>query len=293
MSSFRPPLGQQWKGPARCIGVVCASRCGCTIAVLTGHGPVRALPTETPSQVNLNGIQIALGRGVEHHSLRWNTALSDYMQQHKVFDACTHGRAAATRIAGLIDRDRLEASIDSLSAFESRADGGVCRQSPTSVERQAGRLADRRARARLQNVRRRLWDPVHTSQPREDISPVPARNHIDTPPAGGPLDGPYGRVGGARTAAPAGPRCLETRAPSHVPSVTERAVSYACRWARNAAPMHVIFGAFHDTLYLVEHCPTAMLFSQAATRSIITDQVHRAVAVARGARVGARSDRSG
>jgi N-carbamoyl-L-amino-acid hydrolase len=70
-------------------------------------------------------------------------------------------------------------------------------------------------------------------------------------------------------AAPAG-RCqfvlepIFERAPTHFPqpmlALLEQAGRHACARAGRPAPIPVTSGAFHDAMYLAEHCPTAMLF---------------------------------
>lgn len=58
--------------------------------------------------------------------------------------------------------------------------------------------------------------------------------------------------------------CLFCRPPTRFPepmlSLIERACARACRQASLAAPLRLTSGAFHDAMYLAEHCPTAMIF---------------------------------
>ena len=55
-----------------------------------------------------------------------------------------------------------------------------------------------------------------------------------------------------------------SRPPTHFPAamldLIERACMRACSRASLAAPLRMTSGAFHDAMYLAEHCPTAMIF---------------------------------
>lgn len=55
-----------------------------------------------------------------------------------------------------------------------------------------------------------------------------------------------------------------SRPPTHFPAamleLIERACTRACSSASLAAPLRMTSGAFHDAMYLAEHCPTAMIF---------------------------------
>ena len=57
---------------------------------------------------------------------------------------------------------------------------------------------------------------------------------------------------------------LFSRPPTHFPSdmlvLIELACTRACSNASLAAPLRMTSGAFHDAMYLAEHCPTAMIF---------------------------------
>lgn len=57
---------------------------------------------------------------------------------------------------------------------------------------------------------------------------------------------------------------LFSRPPTHFPSdmlaLMEMACTRACSNASLAAPLRMTSGAFHDAMYLAEHCPTAMIF---------------------------------
>ena len=48
--------------------------------------------------------------------------------------------------------------------------------------------------------------------------------------------------------------------PADILALVERACSRACSNAFLAAPLRMTSGAFHDAMYLAEHCPTAMIF---------------------------------
>jgi N-carbamoyl-L-amino-acid hydrolase len=50
------------------------------------------------------------------------------------------------------------------------------------------------------------------------------------------------------------------RAPTHFPESILGLIEQACTRAGNAAPLRLTSGAFHDAMYLAEHCPTAMIF---------------------------------
>lgn len=58
--------------------------------------------------------------------------------------------------------------------------------------------------------------------------------------------------------------CLFSRPPTRFPepmlALIERACARACQLASLAAPLRLTSGAFHDAMYLAEHCPTAMIF---------------------------------
>jgi N-carbamoyl-L-amino-acid hydrolase len=58
--------------------------------------------------------------------------------------------------------------------------------------------------------------------------------------------------------------CFFSRAPTFFPdamvSVVERASARVCQLSRHAAPQRLTSGAFHDAMYLADHCPTAMIF---------------------------------
>lgn len=43
-------------------------------------------------------------------------------------------------------------------------------------------------------------------------------------------------------------------------SVVERACARVCQVSGHAAPLRLTSGAFHDAMYLADHCPTAMIF---------------------------------
>jgi N-carbamoyl-L-amino-acid hydrolase len=55
-----------------------------------------------------------------------------------------------------------------------------------------------------------------------------------------------------------------SRPPTHFPAamldLIERACTRASSLASLAAPLRMTSGAFHDAMYLAEHCPTAMIF---------------------------------
>jgi N-carbamoyl-L-amino-acid hydrolase len=55
-----------------------------------------------------------------------------------------------------------------------------------------------------------------------------------------------------------------SRPPTHFPAamleLIERACTRACSRAALDAPLRMTSGAFHDAMYLAEHCPTAMIF---------------------------------
>lgn len=55
-----------------------------------------------------------------------------------------------------------------------------------------------------------------------------------------------------------------SRPPTHFPAamleLIERACTRACSSASLVAPLRMTSGAFHDAMYLAEHCPTAMIF---------------------------------
>lgn len=57
---------------------------------------------------------------------------------------------------------------------------------------------------------------------------------------------------------------LFSRPPTHFPAamleLIEQACTRACSNASLAAPLRMTSGAFHDAMYLAEHCPTAMIF---------------------------------
>lgn len=61
-----------------------------------------------------------------------------------------------------------------------------------------------------------------------------------------------------------GLECFFSRPPTHFPApmlaLVEQACGRACRQASQPPPMTVTSGAFHDAMYLAEHCPTAMIF---------------------------------
>jgi len=51
-----------------------------------------------------------------------------------------------------------------------------------------------------------------------------------------------------------------TRFPQEMLALLEQACGRACRLAGRPGPIPVTSGAFHDAMYLADHCPTAMLF---------------------------------
>lgn len=57
---------------------------------------------------------------------------------------------------------------------------------------------------------------------------------------------------------------LFSRPPTHFPAamleLIEQACTRACSSASLVAPLQMTSGAFHDAMYLAEHCPTAMIF---------------------------------
>lgn len=58
--------------------------------------------------------------------------------------------------------------------------------------------------------------------------------------------------------------CIFLRPPTRFPetmlSLIERACARAAQSSKRAAPQRLTSGAFHDAMYLAEHCPTAMIF---------------------------------
>ena len=50
------------------------------------------------------------------------------------------------------------------------------------------------------------------------------------------------------------------RAPTHFPGELQALVAKACVEATGRDPVKMISGAFHDSMYLAEHCPTCMIF---------------------------------
>ena len=59
-------------------------------------------------------------------------------------------------------------------------------------------------------------------------------------------------------------QCFFRRPPTHFPAamlnLIERACARASEQASQGKPLHLTSGAFHDAMYLAEHCPTAMIF---------------------------------
>jgi len=57
---------------------------------------------------------------------------------------------------------------------------------------------------------------------------------------------------------------LFERAPTHFPAAmlarVEEACTYTCTQAGQPAPLRLTSGAFHDAMYLADHCPAAMIF---------------------------------
>ncbi len=51
-----------------------------------------------------------------------------------------------------------------------------------------------------------------------------------------------------------------TAFPTEMQQVVERAAVHACRTSGNAAPIALTSGAFHDAMYMADHCPTGMIF---------------------------------
>ena len=51
-----------------------------------------------------------------------------------------------------------------------------------------------------------------------------------------------------------------TRFPAEMLTLVEEACVHASRLAARPAPMRLTSGAFHDAMYLADHCPTAMIF---------------------------------
>ncbi|HEV7815424.1 MAG TPA: M20 family metallo-hydrolase [Janthinobacterium sp.] len=58
--------------------------------------------------------------------------------------------------------------------------------------------------------------------------------------------------------------CIFARAPTRFPdtmlALIERACARAARLSARAAPQRLTSGAFHDAMYLADHCPAAMIF---------------------------------
>ena len=50
------------------------------------------------------------------------------------------------------------------------------------------------------------------------------------------------------------------RAPTHFPDELQALVAKGCAEAAGRDPVRMISGAFHDSMYLAEHCPTCMIF---------------------------------
>jgi len=71
-------------------------------------------------------------------------------------------------------------------------------------------------------------------------------------------------VAAVRPAGAAGHACFFRRAPTRFPAdmlaLIERACLRASKQAGHGAPMRLTSGAFHDAMYLADHCPTAMIF---------------------------------
>ncbi|GAA4031659.1 M20 family metallo-hydrolase [Actimicrobium antarcticum] len=54
--------------------------------------------------------------------------------------------------------------------------------------------------------------------------------------------------------------CIFQRAPTLFPDGMLRLIEQACTRASQSPPLRLTSGAFHDAMYLAEHCPTAMIF---------------------------------
>jgi N-carbamoyl-L-amino-acid hydrolase len=58
--------------------------------------------------------------------------------------------------------------------------------------------------------------------------------------------------------------CFFSRPPTRFPdamlSLVERACARVCSLSPRGAPLRLTSGAFHDAMYLADHCPTAMIF---------------------------------
>ncbi|HTH59710.1 MAG TPA: M20 family metallo-hydrolase [Paraburkholderia sp.] len=119
------------------------------------------------------------------------------MQKEEAIDARASQQSIAARVAGLVDADSLQSSIERLARFGARADGGVGREALTPVECEA-------RRALLDEARERGWETYVDDCANlffrrngvDDLPPVLTGSHIDTQPAGGRLDGAYGVLAG-------------------------------------------------------------------------------------------------
>lgn len=113
-------------------------------------------------------------------------------------DASAHtDDTLSARVQDAVDADVVNASVAALARFGGRDDGGVSRQTLTTIEIEARHYLIDQARQLGCTARVDDCGNLFFRRPgREDVPPVLTGSHADTQPVGGKLDGAYGVIAG-------------------------------------------------------------------------------------------------
>ncbi|MBB5411342.1 hypothetical protein HDG34_005303 [Paraburkholderia sp. HC6.4b] len=127
-----------------------------------------------------NGTLIASCKSLERRSFRWKATAKRRLQRQEVFDPCTSDQPIAARIVSLLDGDSLDAVYRDWPRSDAAPMARVSRSADTDRWRSAARAARRGARSRLGDLRRRLREPVLSSQRSRGSATGPDRQSIHT-----------------------------------------------------------------------------------------------------------------
>ena len=154
-----------------------------------------------------------------------------------------------------INGERLWQSLMEMARIGATPRGGVCRVALTDVDRQGRDVFIRWAREAGCEVEIDQMGNIFARRPGTDnaLPPVLTGSHLDTQPTGGKFDGVYGVLAGLEVIRTLNDHGYATRHP--VEAAVRRAAEHL-----HLPHMDMISGAGHDTKYLVQVCPSAMIF---------------------------------
>jgi len=141
------------------------------------------------------------------------------MEQHvgETEQVRSGGDTAAARAQDAVDGARLNLAVAALARFGGRDDGGVSRETLTSIELDARRyLIDQAAGLGCDVSIDDCANLFFRRRGQADLPPVLTGSHIDTQPVGGKLDGAYGVVAALEVLHALNDAGIETRRPIEV-----------------------------------------------------------------------------